>query len=284
MVEELVDDIDYNEWIIAENLRLQGLAVYESFQNKVDVPFSQWVPVTDISLKSAFLATEEGKESPFSQARIEGKTYWGSEIIGKDFSATFPYIFSFDSFGEGDIFLADTEIFGTSGAFKITMNSGWMVKFVLFTENTNYMDHNLDDHGAYYADGEKIRFWLGQENDYISVDIDQEVTGIANFRIRKNGVQWTVTNPDNFNDEVFVRMLAAIHLQPNMGVAKYEEDANTVNLIFGEEDNIGFELTKNSGGDKLIIDDLGFEYPEASPLLVIGGLGLILLYALRGNV
>lgn len=155
---------------------------------------------------------------PFSEFRIEGK--YAFKNTGDAFQ-----LFVRDENGN-DIddkeYLKledkDTPFGKPSGAVKLVVAKDWRVKLWIGTDNNNYWDDNSELENLVQRDGldrqDVIIVTLdGNDDDYLSIDIDQQFSGINNFRLRSGGVMRNDSQTKDINDEVRIAILSAEHYE-----------------------------------------------------------------------
>tara|TARA_R110000824_G_scaffold99927_1_gene237571 strand:+ start:7717 stop:8409 length:693 start_codon:yes stop_codon:yes gene_type:complete len=129
----------------------------------------------------------------------------------------------------GSLLLDNSDTYGTSGYFKATLKSGWMVQFNLLTENENYFTQSVDTALLDRLDfddspsgwwTEELDFSLYQEGDYISIDIDNESSQVGQFSIVIGGVRYTIDSPSNMNNEAKVWLREVWFFNEAAGIVK----------------------------------------------------------------
>lgn len=279
-------------------------AVALSIAEKRDVAYGKWVEVEfSEGLKSCFQNFSDDEPQPFKQMERKGGT-WGS--------GSNPYLE-----------LNNTEMWGTSDAVHLMLKAGWMVRMKLFTENFRHFEENIvEEYQDRFSDDsfqqrggmydEFIKFWFIQEDDYISVDIDEEHSGIANFALRLHGVKYTISNPENFDNECEIKLMEAWKWNATWGLVQYVEETDTAEDVVEEqeelviddddiveetndddeveggntEDELDDDTTDEDLDDDDTEDDDTDEEGDYSIFLVLGAVALILvgsIYILRGG-
>ena len=111
--------------------------------------------------------------------------------------------------------LQDSDTWNDSGAVNITVAQGYKAEFEIYTENKKYFTDNIenDDDVKITSEGlfggdEKIKFTL-KNGDYLSIDIDEEWSGIFRFRLVIDGVVVNKSDPEKINDETWIRLVEA---------------------------------------------------------------------------
>ena len=129
----------------------------------------------------------------------------------------------------GSLLLDDSDVYGTSGYFKATLKSGWMVQFNLLTENENYFTQSVDtalldrldfDDSPSGFWTEELDFSLYQEDDRIHIDIDNESSDVAQFAIISGGVKYTVDSPSKMDNEAKVWLREVWFFDESAGIVK----------------------------------------------------------------
>jgi len=120
---------------------------------------------------------------------------------------------------DSDLFLDDID--GSSkpsGAFHGRVSQGYKVKLIVETDNHKYFQDNVKNSTPSKNDVELKKTGFGFDSemtvilyggDYISLDIDEEHSGIYRFRLNLNGVNYNVNNPEKINDETWLRLVYA---------------------------------------------------------------------------
>ena len=121
-----------------------------------------------------------------------------------------------------------------------------MVKINLWSDNFEYFEDNLkenkidrfdDDSFSGNGDGytDWINFWLIEENDYFSLDIDNERSDTAQLKVVIEGVTYTSSNPPNSDNEAKVWLKEVWHWNPTFGTIAYTPEQNNTNTNTNEE-------------------------------------------------
>ena len=127
--------------------------------------------------------------------------------------------------------IEDSDIWGIpSGAVHFKVKDGYAVKVRIMTQNKGYLGNTLKElpesgisfDGALdaldseifgsnqdfdYEDTEQVEVIM-THNDYLSIDIDSEVKGIANFRLTSGGENMLNNAARNIDDETFLQIVA----------------------------------------------------------------------------
>lgn len=133
-----------------------------------------------------------------------------------------------------------------SAGFHAMLKAGWQVKMKIFTENFRYFEDNIkmEYEDRFSSDSfqqtgggydEYIRVWMMREGDYLSIDIDGDIKGIANFRLKLDGDFYNVSNPDNFDNEVEIDVDEVWWWNPNYATITYVEETEDVVVEEGED-------------------------------------------------
>ena len=201
-----------NEIRSADNEAALAEATALSESEQKDVVYGKWVEVDyDKSLKGIYTAYKDGDTVPFSNMIIGGSNN------------------KYTSFGS--LLMDNSDTYGTSSYFKAVLKEGWMVRFNLLTENENYFDQNIDeallDRLDFYDSpagswDEEIDFTLQQQDDFISIDIDNESTDVGQFTLRIGGVKYTVEKPDEMDNEAKVWVREVWRFDTTYGTVVYD--------------------------------------------------------------
>tara|TARA_R110001599_G_scaffold133697_1_gene311249 strand:- start:2389 stop:3264 length:876 start_codon:yes stop_codon:yes gene_type:complete len=146
---------------------------------------------------------------PFQAVRTEGET----RFVRK----------RYDSRGnmeeDSDLFVDDIDWSSDpSGAFYAKVADGYKVKLIVETDNHKYFEDEVKNSTPSKNDLTVRRSGLGFDSemtvtlfggDYISLDIDEEHSGIYRFRLNLNGENYNVNDPDKIDDETWVRLVYA---------------------------------------------------------------------------
>ena len=101
---------------------------------------------------------------------------------------------------------------GKSGSVRLTMAEGWRADWFFYSENNEFFTDNTVQ--ALEAQAQIRRELIYDESleitlssgDYFSFDIDEEHDGTFRFRLIKDGVQVSIDDPENPNNEVIISM------------------------------------------------------------------------------
>ena len=242
---------------------------------------------------------------PFKSARVGNKDWYDSSTYGLE--------------------LKDSDWSGDSGFFHAKVNDGWEVAFVMLTENNDYFEDNVESprsntnwtgsstwfekldnlskdqpiwvqDNAETSDSRACFILVGDNDDYVSVDIDDEVKGISNFQVRIDGVKF-VSNAGKIDNETFIGIKWCRRWNPNMPMVddipeeKQEDDGEEITEDDIEEES-GQKEPEEDDGDNDDGDDDGDDEDDTdddenySIFLVLGGITLILVASflfLRGG-
>jgi hypothetical protein len=120
---------------------------------------------------------------------------------------------------DSDLFIDDIDWSSdSSGAFYAKVADGYKVKLIVETDNHKYFQDNVKNSTPSKNDVELEKSGLGFDSkmtvilfggDYISLDIDEEHSGIYRFRLNLNGQNYNVNDPEKIDDETWVRLVYA---------------------------------------------------------------------------
>lgn len=104
-----------------------------------------------------------------------------------------------------------------SGAAHYRVGKNWKVQFLVYTENFDYTQDEIDDESLVDDIGNALLdsfvvFTL-EEDGYISVDVNSDHTGIANFNVRKNATDWIYKDSPRVNNETQLVVLKTWHYE-----------------------------------------------------------------------
>jgi len=140
---------------------------------------------------------------PFSNIEVRGKYRWeeyNSTSYGKHQSL------ELDNFG----FLS-----GTSGAAHFKCRKNWKIQMLVYTENYDYTEDNVDDDDLVddigNAVGDSFVVFTLTEDGYVSVDVNSDHDGIANFNIRKDATRFIFKDSKAVNNEAQLVVLKCWH-------------------------------------------------------------------------
>lgn len=155
---------------------------------------------------------------PFSEFRIEGK--YAFKNTGDSFqSVVRDGDFVYDDKSYLKLEDKDTPFGKPSGAVKLVVAPNWRVKLWIGTDNNNYWEDNSELDNIVQRDNVVDRQDViivtldGNDDDYLSIDIDQQFSGINNFRLRSGGVMRNDSTTKDINDEVRIAILSAEHYE-----------------------------------------------------------------------
>ncbi len=150
---------------------------------------------------------------PFSSWEKAGDTKW---VNGMGQRQTKKAIIGEGELKNDILFLNDHDISTKqSGAFYCKVAKGYKVTLRILTDNDNYFEdntknskaaskNNLQTRNANLFDSEM--FVTMFEDDYLSIDIDEEESGIFRYRLRLNDEFVNVKDPDRINDETWIKL------------------------------------------------------------------------------
>ena len=203
-----------------------------SISEQRDVKYGKWVKMTiSDSMEGVKQNFSDDEPQPFKALEIKGEYEWDNS---------------------GDLELLNYEgvqlrfTRKDSGGFHAMLKAGYQVKMKIFTENFRYFEDNIkseyedrfssdsfQQRGAGYD--EYIRVWMMRENDYLSIDIDGDIKGIANFRLRLDGDFYNVSNPDNFDNEVEIDIDEVWFWNANYSTITYVAETDDVVVEDGDD-------------------------------------------------
>jgi hypothetical protein len=199
-----------------------------SIAEKRDVNYGKWVEVDYFDgIEQIFQNYADDEPQPFSYLKRGGETEFAS----------------YDDL----LKLENTELWGTSGAFKAKLKAGWMVRMRIFTENFRYFEDNIKSElqdrfsaSSFQQTGggydEKLFFWLIDENDFISLDIDSEVSNIGVFTLEIGGQRYTISNPAKMDNEATIQIRQVWHWDSNYGTFEYvDEETDPIDHDDGDD-------------------------------------------------
>jgi hypothetical protein len=253
----------------------------ESLEKKIDVSYGKWIEVEYDGMRDVIRKySDDDFDNPFSTIIKGGALSYTN-------TANSLKLDDIDTYGRGD-----------SGYLKLVLKEGWMVELDVLTEDFNYFNHNIDDtvqdRFAHTGTGDsftpvgelvsRIDFWLIAGGDQLSIDIDNDSTKVAQFYLKIDGAVYSISNPDNFDDEVKVWLKQAWYWNADYGTITFVgEDLTNPDLI--SSDDLILTGTTGTTGSGLGPGGDGGEtiYPEASILGVLLLVGGILWLSLRGG-
>lgn len=102
-----------------------------------------------------------------------------------------------------------------SGAAHYRVGKNWKVQFLVYTENFDYTQDEIDDESLVDDIGNALLdsfvvFTL-EEDGYLSIDVNSDHTGIANFNVRKNATDWIYKDSPRVNNETQIVILKTWH-------------------------------------------------------------------------
>lgn len=208
--------------------------------------------------------------------------------------------------------LKDSDWSGDSGYFTATVQSGWEIAFVMITENNDYFEDNTDsprsktnweDDSTYdskldnlskdspiwvqdnaeFSDSRAAFILVGDDDDYVSVDIDDEVKGIANFQVRIGGVKYA-SDASKMDNETKIGIKWCRRWNPNMPVIEdipedeQEDDGATIDPEEVEDESGQGDGDNEGDGDGDGDGDGEDEEDEDySIFLVVGSVALVIV-------
>jgi len=186
-------DLTIDERFAAKKNRMNNssynnaVAIVAATQNPAT--YGKWVQVVyEDSLQSVINKFDDGLPQPFKNIIVNGDSNTFTDY--------------------GSLKLDDSDTWGwDSGSFHAKLKDNWMVKFNVWSDNFEYFEENLkagrserfdDDSFSGNGDGytDWINFYLIDEDDYISIDIDGIDANVAQLKLVIEGVNYIVSNPD----------------------------------------------------------------------------------------
>lgn len=188
---------------------------------------------------------------------------------------------------EQAVFLNDLDLFrGTSGAAHFRVANDYRVKMMVYTQNYDWFQDNVKDASLLdkmqNALGDSlIEFTLnGATDDYVSVDVDGEVSGIANFNLRING-EWAFKDSPKINDEVLLTVISVeVYEEPDTTEDERKEKAQEE--FEGEKQEGKITSPFGGGGDNG--GDNGGETLTQNEIILYAGIALIVVLAAAGMI
>jgi len=189
----------------------------------------------------------------------------------------------------GELIRLDESYWSASGAFHCKPKNGYMLIMRVATENTDFFQDQIKDTYEYKGDDnesdppsdvdwvkevytyEDTAFFAENQSnviftlygdtdprDYISIDVDGDHSGIADFKIRKNGNQIAVSA--EMSDDTFVRLMGAYVWDEN---AVATSDSTTEETGEGSDDlTLPLPVDDNKESDKNgDVEDTGEDKP-----------------------
>lgn len=242
-----------------------------------------------------YFASESSKinGTPFSNFETKGFTKWVKKFGNRTKAP--------DVSDRKVLYLDDVDfITKKSGAVTLTVAQGYRVTLEVLTENNKYFTDNTKTPLPAKNNGlietinlfdEKITLVMFG-GDYLSIDVDEEHSGIFRYRLQLNGEFYNVSNPEKVNNEVWIEMIEA-RLEDGSGQEVVFDDDNFIELSDDEvvitdpqDDEIDDE--NDDENDEKDDDDSTESQPLSfKGLLIIGavviGIVLLLRYGRKGS-
>ncbi len=168
------------------------------------------VQFTSLRLACEFSSSNQ---KPFSSWEKAGDTKW---VNGMGQRQTKKAIVGEGELKNDILFLNDHDISTKqSGAFYCKVAKGYKVTLRILTDNNNYFEDNTKNSKAAAKNALQTRsanlfdsemFVTMFEDDYLSIDIDEEESGIYRYRLRLNDEFVNVKDPDRINDETWIKL------------------------------------------------------------------------------
>lgn len=258
----------------------------KSLEKQIDVSYGKWIEVEYDGMRDAIIKYDgDDFNNPFSTI-IKG----GDLSYTKTAKSLYLEDDDLPDWSPGSV---------TAGYLKLVLKEGWMVELEVWTENFDYFGDNIDSssHDRFQHTGtdsnftptgegyvSQIDFWLIAGGDQLSIDIDNESSKVAQFYLKIDGVVYSISNPENFDDEVKVWLKQVWYWNADYGTITFEGEDLSGDLTIGSDDldltNTGSGGGSGGGGGGDGGDTI---YPEASILGVLLLVGGILWLSLRGG-
>ena len=137
---------------------------------------------------------------------------------------------------------------GTSGAAHFKCGKNWKIQMLVYTENYDYTEDNIDDDDLVddvgNALGDSYVVFTLTEDGYVSIDVNSEHTGIANFNIRKDASRFIYKDSKKVNNEAKLVVLKTWHWEDTN-----EPEEDTEDELWQEGNDKRNENKNNSNGD-----------------------------------
>ena len=163
-------------------------------------------------LYQAYNDYDRGNPSPFSDFVKKGSTKWLDAVESFGVSSSYRLGDQEERF----VLRLDNKTFGKSGAVTMKIAEGYTADLFIYSERNQYFTENTKITETVQAGALIKREALYDESiavilnagDYVSIDVDEEHSGIFRFRLVKDGQQLNIADPDEPNNEVFLGMIA----------------------------------------------------------------------------
>ena len=190
---------------------------------------------------------------PFSNWEVKGKHHYWTVKAGFNTKAEAPEKRKAIKLDDRDIAL------GKSSALTFTIASGYKARIKVYTENDNYFQDNtkstpskndvqIKSELLFDESMELIMF----EGDYLSIDIDEEHSGIYRYRLHLGNKNYNIDDPEKFNDEVWVQLIEARLIDGGENEPKFGDD-DIIIMPDGDGDSDGDTIitgdNKDTDGD-----------------------------------
>lgn len=167
---------------------------------------------TEWDLYQAYNDYDRGNPSPFSNFVKKGSTKWLDAVESFGVSSSYRLGDPEERF----VLRLDNKAFGKSGAVTMKIAEGYTADLFIYSERNQYFTENTKITETVQAGALIKREALYDESiavilnagDYVSIDVDEEHSGIFRFRLVKDGQQLNIADPDEPNNEVFLGMIA----------------------------------------------------------------------------
>ena len=212
---------------------------------------------------------------PFQDIEVVGKYRW------EDYNTT--------KYGKHEGLELDNFGFlsGTSGAAHFKCGKNWKIQMLVYTENYDYTEDNVDNDDLVddigNALGDSYVVFTLTEDGYVSVDVNSDHTGIANFNIRKDASRFIFKNSPAVNNEAKLVVLKTWHWEDTNEPEDTEDelwqegndDRNDNNS--NDDDDDDNDLSGGGGGsggtdDEMVLSDYLFFFAGIGLLAVAFGL------------
>ena len=212
---------------------------------------------------------------PFQDIEVVGKYRW------EDYNTT--------KYGKHEGLELDNFGFlsGTSGAAHFKCGKNWKIQMLVYTENYDYTEDNVDNDDLVddigNALGDSYVVFTLTEDGYVSVDVNSDHKGIANFNIRKDGSRFIFKDSPAVNNEAKLVVLKTWHWEDTNEPEDTEDelwDEGNDKRNENENDNSDDDDDDNGGGgggssgtdDEIVLSDYLFFFAGIGLLAVAFGL------------
>ena len=147
---------------------------------------------------------------PFSNWQVKGKHHYWSIKAGYHTGTDAPEKRKAIKLDDRDIAL------GKSSALTFTIADGYKARIKVYTENDKYFSDNTKSTPSKNDVDIKTELLFDEsielvmfEGDYLSIDIDEEHSGIYRYRLHLGNKNYNINDPKKINDEVWVELIEA---------------------------------------------------------------------------